>query len=133
MGPILIFFTLLTSFSVFSQTASISDFIKGHKCPKVATTTAISDLPKYLSSNRIFLKTPIEPKYLAQFINEYQKFPDVFRLKMIKAGSVVNLIQGNGISDDPTWDHGTTTFDGRSWANVPGGGGVPWLKKKAPT
>ena len=52
---------------------------------------------------------------------------------MIEAGAVIHLIQGSGISEDPTWESGEKTFDGRSWAQVPGGGGIPWMKKKAPT
>jgi hypothetical protein len=125
--------TLFFSFSALAEVASIDDFKVRHYCPQVAKTTDITDIKAYLKTNRIFLKTEVDSEYQAQFLNEYQKFPNDLRLKMIEAGAVIHLIQGSGISEDPTWVSADKTFDGRSWAKVPGGGGVPWMKKNAPT
>lgn len=125
--------TLLFSLSALAEVESIDDFKARHYCPHAAKTTTIQDIPAYLKANRIVLKTTVDLEYQAQFLNEYKKFPEDLRTKMIEAGAVINLIQGSGVSEDPTWDSGGSTFDGRSWANVPGSGGTPWLKAKSPT
>ncbi len=124
---------LIISFSARSQDPSIDDFKLRHSCPLAETTIDNEDIPAFLKSNRIKMKTEIDHAFVARFLNEYKKFPNNLRLKMIEVGAVIHLIQGNGVSDDPTWNGGKKTFDGRPWSDVPGGGGIPELKKKFPT
>lgn len=124
---------LFISFSAYSEVGSLNNFKARHYCSHAAKTTSIANVPAYLKANRIVLKTKIDPEFQAQFLNEYMKFPKALRNKLIAAGAVINLIQGNGVSEDPTWGSDGSTFDGRAWAKVPGSGGVPWLRSKAPT
>ncbi len=66
--------------------------------------------------------------YLAQFAAEFERIPEVFRKAAHAAGGDVHLLQGMGVSEDPSWPTGVlSTFDGRTWATVPGAGGSPYL------
>jgi hypothetical protein len=130
-------FRLLSLFmficGTLSSYATGHPFVKKSMCPRAPQESSIQDIQGYLKSNNIILKTEVEYRYLAQFLNEFQKFPSELKEKMDSTGAVIHLIQGNGISDDPSWKGGNSTFDGRTWANVPGAGGMPWLKHLAPT
>jgi hypothetical protein len=44
--------------------------------------------------------------------------------EMLSRGAQITLIEGHGVTEDPTF-RGSSTFDGRSWADVPGAGGNP--------
>lgn len=82
---------------------------------------------KYLKDNGIILVTqPMEERYIDEFLLSYQKFPTDLAQELIKLGRKIHLIQGHGVSDDPTWDDDLQTFDGRDWSTVPGAGGKPF-------
>ncbi len=44
--------------------------------------------------------------------------------EMLSRGATITLIEGFGVTEDPTF-RGTSTFDGRPWSEVPGSGGNP--------
>jgi hypothetical protein len=46
--------------------------------------------------------------------------------RIAAAKGVFHLIQGQGVTEDPTWGSYARTFDGRDWSNVPGAGGAPY-------
>ncbi|MFL5784676.1 MAG: anthrax toxin lethal factor-related metalloendopeptidase [Bacteriovoracaceae bacterium] len=72
---------------------------------------------------------------LQAFIAEFNRFPQSLRDEMKNRGSQINLIVGNGVSEDPSWSaqrsrasasqRGTydRTHDGRDQSTVPGAGG----------
>lgn len=45
--------------------------------------------------------------------------------EMLSRKAKIHLIEGEGVTDDPTWGLSRSTFDGRSWKEVPGAGGNP--------
>lgn len=74
------------------------------------------------------VRPDIQQEYLAQFAAEFERIPEVFRRKAYDASGLVHILNGHGVTEDPSWDSGDTkTFDGRDWANVPGSGGFPYL------
>lgn len=82
-----------------------------------------------LEQNKILLATPnIDERDLEDFITEFNKFPAILHQEMIKKGGKINLIHGDGVTADPTWNAGKKTFDGRGWEHVPGSGGAPYAK-----
>jgi hypothetical protein len=85
-------------------------------------------LAAWLTSNAVTEvgATPIEERYLVQFARELSKFPQPIRARMIRGNARIHVLQGRGVANDPTWDGGDNTFDGRPWAEVPGSGGSPY-------
>jgi hypothetical protein len=95
----------LISFSVFAQ----EDFFKSH--------------------NIILKSEDIPQEYLDDFIVQFKKFPESLMQEMLTRNAKIHLIEGQGVTDDPTWGSSSNTFDGRSWSDVPGAGGNPrWNK-----
>lgn len=47
---------------------------------------------------------------------------------MVRRGGKVHLIEGFGVSEDPTWTNQNSTKDGRGWNSVPGAGGAPYAR-----
>jgi hypothetical protein len=92
---------LLLSFSAFAQ----EDFFQSH--------------------NIILKSENIPQEYLDDFIIQFTKFPEPLMQEMLSRKAKIHLFVGQGVTDDPTWGSSSTTFDGRSWANVPGAGGNP--------
>lgn len=83
-----------------------------------------------LSRNKIILVSDnVDERDLEDFMKEFAKFPIHLNQEIIKKGGSIHLIHGNGVSDDPSWKSGAQTFDGRGWENVPGGGGVPRIRR----
>jgi hypothetical protein len=110
-------------------------------CPTAKSTLKhhhpreLDELTPYLASQSIRLVTAhADPHYIEQFIHEYEKFPLTLRRELVGAGARINLIQGGGVTDDPSWNRGDNlTFDGRGWSNVPGSGGFPYTRPAVPT
>jgi hypothetical protein len=109
-------------------------------CPTAKSTLKhhpreLDELTPYLASQSIKLVTPhADPHYIEQFIHEYEKFPLTLRRELVGAGARINLIQGGGVTDDPSWNRADNlTFDGRGWSNVPGSGGFPYTRPAVPT
>lgn len=85
------------------------------------------DLDAYFTQRGIVQITPgIERKYLVQVALELLKFPEELLVRIFKANGRINLIQGQGVSEDPSWIKDYATFDGRLWSYVPGAGGAPY-------
>lgn len=84
----------------------------------------------FFSANNIILKSEnIPQEYIDDFIVQFNKFPQSLMNEMLSRKAKIHLIVGQGVTDDPTWGLSSSTFDGRSWANVPGAGGNPrWGK-----
>jgi hypothetical protein len=84
---------------------------------------------------RVVVGTP-STQQLQAFIAEFNRFPQSLRDEMKDRGSQINLIVGNGVSEDPSWatqrsraaasQRGSydQTHDGRDQSTVPGAGGA---------
>ena len=74
------------------------------------------------------IQPDLSQEYLAEFAAEFERIPEIFRKRVFAAGGTIHLLQGQGVSEDPSWPAQISdTFDGRSWATVPGAGGMPYL------
>ncbi len=109
------------------------------KCAPVSNVVPADRTLDYYESffkmNKIIPKTQLSVNYVEQFKNEFEKFPASLRAELTKAGNKIHIMQGAGVTVDPTWEptH-EKTFDGRPWSEVPGGGGSTARGyKKAPT
>lgn len=102
---------------------------------EVSSETTVEDYRSFFSANKIVLKTEVTPNYVEQFKNEFLKFPESLRKELIKAGSKIHIMEGEGVTVDPTWTPtDQRTFDGRPWSEVPGAGGATARGyKKSPT
>lgn len=109
------------------------------KCPEtsdqVSEEKTIEDYQTFFSDNKIVPKTELSLHYVEQFKNHFEKFPLSLRQEMIKAGNKIHIMEGTGVTVDPTWiPSDAETFDGRPWSEVPGGGGSTARGyKKTPT
>ncbi len=98
------------------------------KCPQasaeVPSGKTIADYETFFTQNKIVPKTNLTVNYVEQFKNEFAKFPASLHAELMKAGNKINLMEGSGVTVDPTWiPTDEKTFDGRPWSEVPGGGG----------
>lgn len=66
----------------------------------------------------------MNPQLVRSFSQEIRLFPAPLMKEMLAKGAKITLIEGWGVTEDPTFG-GSTTFDGRSWQEVPGAGGNP--------
>ena len=94
-----------------------------------------ADYDVFFASNGIIPKTQLSPNFIEQFKVEFLKFPFPLHQELLSAGARIHLIEGEGVTEDPTWDPAFThTFDGRPWNQVPGAGGsVAKEYSKSPT
>lgn len=84
----------------------------------------VADYQSFFDANKIIPKTSLSVNFVEQFKNEFEKFPVTLHRELIRAGNKVHIMEGDGVTVDPTWDpHDEFTFDGRPWKDVPGGGG----------
>ncbi len=82
------------------------------------------DYQAFFTVNKIIPQTSLSLNFIEQFKNEFEKFPASLHRELIQAGNKIHIMEGTGVTVDPTWDASfVNTFDGRSWDNVPGGGG----------
>jgi hypothetical protein len=98
------------------------------RCPETSDEVpegkSLEDYESFFSANKIIPKTELSLNYVEQFKNEFEKFPLTLRQELIKAGNKIHIMEGSGVTVDPTWDASNQqTFDGRPWSEVPGGGG----------
>ena len=66
----------------------------------------------------------MNPELVRTFGREIRLFPAPLMEEMLSQGAQITLIEGWGVTEDPTFLD-STTFDGRSWSDVPGSGGYP--------
>jgi hypothetical protein len=130
-----LFVGTITLFSVLTASA-FAEIDKRPECADTRKTMTYSDKPvesysAFMQDNRIKIVTPtFDLKNLQEFFFEYNKIPDVIRVEMLKAGAALNLINGQSVMDDPSWDPSQVlTFDGRKQDTVTGAGGSPSASK----
>lgn len=98
------------------------------KCPQASSEVpagrTIADYQDFFTLNKIVAKTDLSVNFVEQFKNEFEKFPTSLHGELMKAGNKIHIMEGAGVTVDPTWSptH-EKTFDGRPWSEVPGGGG----------
>lgn len=98
------------------------------KCPQASSEVpagkTIAEYQSFFTQNKIVAKTNLSVGFVEQFRNEFAKFPASLHSEMMRAGNKIHIMEGNGVTVDPTWSptH-EKTFDGRPWSEVPGGGG----------
>lgn len=95
----------------------------------VPSGKTVESFSRTLRSNRITLVNQVSVNYLEEFLFEFNKFPKPLMREMISQRADIHLIQGQGVTEDPSWDpiH-VKTFDNRPWSEVPGSGGFPFKK-----
>lgn len=110
----------IATFTTYSIAARMS-------CPVVIETSpqTFEEHSQYLVDHSIMVKGSVELNNLNQFISEYKKFPAHLASEMKRKGTKIHIMEGNGITVDPTWIQEGHTIDGRNWDNVPGGAGTP--------
>lgn len=85
-----------------------------------------ADLDQFLQENHVTSVNAIAHQYLVQFAFELKRFPETLLSALAAKGANFRILQGHGVTEDPTWPASeTTTFDGRPWNRVPGAGGNP--------
>ncbi len=90
-----------------------------------AQSGAPREMIEFLRENKVkLIPENVDPGLVWDFKQELRKFPQDLLQEMIAKGSTITLIEGRGVTDDPSF-RATRTFDGRSWDNVPGAGGNP--------
>ena len=72
----------------------------------------------------------MHPELVWMFSQELRLFPQPLMEEMLSRGAQITLIEGRGVTEDPTF-RGSSTPDGRSWSEVPGAGGNP--SRRMPT
>lgn len=109
------------------------------KCPEASDVVpegmTMEDYQPFFAANKIIPKTELSLHFVEQFKNHFEKFPLNLRQELIKAGNKIHIMEGSGVTVDPTWiPTNQQTFDGRPWSEVPGGGGSTARGyKKTPT
>ena len=84
-----------------------------------------AQLRLFKEHNIVMVTKDIDEHHLNEFIGQLRKFPVVLMKEMLKKGARIHLLEGTGVTEDPTWGGGKNTFDGRGWDHVPGAGGSP--------
>lgn len=85
-------------------------------------------------TSEIVLQSPnLNRRNVEYFLYEYEKYPRNLRQEMARAGGKINLLQGEGVTVDPTWGGSIFTKDGRDWSRVPGAGGFIYSYPSHPT
>lgn len=98
------------------------------KCPEANPDLAKGKSEHYYQSfmnkNKIVAVTPVTSTFMEMFKQEFEKFPKGLHRELKRAGNVIHVMEGPGVTVDPSWDKNhVTTHDGRPWAEVPGSGG----------
>lgn len=72
--------------------------------------------------------------HLEQFLFEYDKFPADLKAEMVSVGASINLVSGEGVTADDSWNFNIVkTKDNRDWSKVPGSGGYAYRLPQNPT
>ncbi|MES2528999.1 MAG: hypothetical protein V4598_18075 [Bdellovibrionota bacterium] len=101
--------------------------------PVIPSPRPLAEMLPILAQNnvRVVIGTP-QPQHIQRFLEDFNKFPQSLRNEMFQRGSRINLIVGQGVSQDPSWAEEaargngtgwTETTDGRAWSTVMGSGG----------
>ncbi len=121
-----------------SQTAALvpqDGVLRRQYCerPQISAPRPIAEMMPILAQNniRVVFGTP-DARHVQRFLEDFNRFPQSLRNEMFQRGSQINLIVGDGVSQDPSWaaeaagGNGAdwiNTPDGRSWGTVIGSGG----------
>ena len=101
--------------------------------PEIPAARPLAEMMPVLAQNNInvVFGTP-EASHVQRFLEDFNRFPQSLRNEMFQRGSQINLVVGQGVSQDPSWaaeaarGNGTgwaNTSDGRAWSTVIGSGG----------
>lgn len=107
------------------------------RCPEFqgAPVPAYSngDYSKFLKDNNVTLATNVSLYEMEHFIDHYNKVPLSLRTELIREGATINLIHGDSIADDPSWDKSTPANpeDWRTGSSMIGVSGWPFYQKQA--
>jgi hypothetical protein len=108
-------------------------------CPPVKAIAPegipLASYKDFFRQNKIVPKTELSVNYVEQFKGEFKKFPSSLHQELILAGNKIHIMEGTGVTVDPTWElNHQTTFDGRPFTEIPGvGGSTARGYKKSPT
>lgn len=103
--------------------------------PQTGPAPSMAELQPVLRANNIHIVagTVTDTRILKKFLDDFNRFPQPLREEMKRKGSRINLIVGQGVSEDPSWAEEArraarpadwvNTHDGRPWSQVPGAGG----------
>lgn len=129
--------------SILLVTVVASSFIQGafgqsiaKRCP-VPSRNEIrlsqGELEHKLTSEIVLQSQGLNRSDVEYFLFEYDKYPRSLRSEMASAGGKIHLLQGEGVTVDPTWGGSIFTKDGRDWSRVPGAGGFIYSYPSHPT
>ena len=101
--------------------------------PEIASPRPLAEMMPVLAQNNVHIVhgTP-DARHIQRFLEDFNRFPPSLRSEMSQRGSQINLVVGDGVSQDPSWAAEAArgrgrgwseTTDGRSWATVMGSGG----------
>ena len=116
---------LLSVSSAFAQENVPFGYKKS--CPQLPlpqTPRPLSDFSQQFSDNNISVlqNNNVDTRNVERFLSELEKFPLGLRNEMKARGARITLMEGNGVTVDPSFSH-SHTHDGRGWDSVPGSGG----------
>ncbi len=90
--------------------------------PVIPSPRPLTEMLPILRQNRIRVVsgTP-QPQHIQRFLEDFNKFPQSLRNEMFQRGSQINLIVGQGVSEDPSWAAEAANGNGANWINTPDG------------
>jgi hypothetical protein len=91
------------------------------------------ELERKLTSEIVLMTPGLVRRDVEYFLYEYDKYPRSLRNEMTAAGGKIHLLQGEGVTVDPSWGNSIFTKDGRDWSRVPGSGGFIYSYPSHPT
>jgi hypothetical protein len=101
-------------------------------CPQMGEHPDLSngEIEDFIKENRIVLVNKVDREHILNFHHELQKFPEALMKEMLTMQADIHILQGTGVSEDPTWDKQDVQSGsgGRGWDIVPGSGGYPYYK-----
>lgn len=84
-------------------------------------------LNAFMKQENIVKVTAVKDSNWGKFIKEYLKIPKQIRKYMLEGGSKIHIMEGEGVTVDPSWSPiNHNTHDNRDWDQVPGSGGQPF-------
>ena len=118
---------LLSILALSTAVAQPADKPFGYKksCPEITVPTpprSLEEMKSELAANNITAINTVSPSNVEHFLAYYKKFPESLRSEMVNRGARISIMEGKGVTADPSFSS-EKTFDGRNWDEVPGSGG----------
>lgn len=117
--------------SALAFTLILSTSALASVCPGPSSAPALSpeEARDFLTKNRIKAVSSISPRHLQNFYAEFMLFPESLQEEMLAMEADIHILEGTGVTEDPSWDKTHTVAAGRSWSHTPGSGGFPYLRQ----